>query len=199
MQYKKYATSKIDGIGSFFDILSIGTFLSQYKETSKEIHTYNLYIILWLLKGEDAKVNDFKEDEIKNDILFFLSQKQLYQFMDLGDTEGFVIIFSEDFFEKMSNNTYSRTKVIFTSFKTASVCTLNNKSKTVVWNFFCLLLYEYQECKGSFGHIDNLVSLLSILLVDLQRFGNWDRQIESLKMKSDYYNYLMFVDCIEGN
>lgn len=61
-------------------------------------HRHNFYEILWITKGNSRQTIDYKNYEIAEDSLFFISPGQLHMFEDWQDIEGYCILFTEAFF-----------------------------------------------------------------------------------------------------
>ncbi|MCY0976583.1 AraC family ligand binding domain-containing protein [Chryseobacterium wangxinyae] len=53
---------------------------------------------MWITKGNSRQTIDYKNYEIAEDSLFFISPGQLHVFEDWQDIEGYCILFTEAFF-----------------------------------------------------------------------------------------------------
>jgi AraC family transcriptional activator of pobA len=73
-------------------------------ENIKFPHKHNFYEILWITKGRSKQNIDFKEYEISKDTLFFISPGQLHLFEKWENIEGFVVLFTEQFFLQIFQN-----------------------------------------------------------------------------------------------
>ncbi len=67
-------------------------------------HKHNFYEILWITKGKSNHNIDFKEYEILENTLFFISPGQLHLFEEWENIEGFAILFTEQFFLQIFQN-----------------------------------------------------------------------------------------------
>lgn len=67
-------------------------------------HKHDFYEILWITKGTSKQNIDYKNYEIADNTLFFISPGQLHLFEEWEDIEGFVILFTEQFFLQIFQN-----------------------------------------------------------------------------------------------
>ena len=67
-------------------------------------HKHNFYEILWITKGNSNQNIDYKNYTISEDTLFFISPSQLHLFEKWENIEGFVVLFTEQFFLQIFQN-----------------------------------------------------------------------------------------------
>lgn len=67
-------------------------------------HKHNFYSIMWVTKGKSKQNIDFKNYLISENTLFFISPGQLHLFEEWENVEGYVILFTEQFFLQIFQN-----------------------------------------------------------------------------------------------
>lgn len=65
-------------------------------------HRHNYYTVIWPVNGSGKHIIDFREYEIQNDHIFFVSPGQVHQVITNPLPSGYVILFSSEFLEKNS-------------------------------------------------------------------------------------------------
>lgn len=164
-------------------------------------HVHDFYLIVWFEKGMGKHMIDFKEYDVQDGTLFFVSLGQIHQFKEMFRYKGYGIVFSEDFLYNMSEmiHKYIRNE-IFGSFKSSFICYIDKINLIEdVQQLFNVLLDEYENGNQLFGHQDKLALLLSNLIIFLKRHGTWSYQFKDEKMDNDYCYYLNFIDYVEGH
>jgi AraC family transcriptional regulator, transcriptional activator of pobA len=65
-------------------------------------HRHNYYTIIWPVNASGKHFIDFREYQIQNDHIFFVSPGQVHQVITDPDPSGYVILFSSEFLDKNS-------------------------------------------------------------------------------------------------
>lgn len=197
----EYGISKKYLNHSQFEIHDIEEAVKLDHDLSIESHIHAFYLIVWFEKGVGKHIIDFKEYNVTNQSVFFVSPGQIHRFLDVEGYKGYSIVFTEDFLYAMSDMLRKFVKnEIFGAYKGSSICYINDVGLSErVKTIFYELKDEYETAESLFGHRDRLALLLSDLIISLRREGMWNNQTEDGIAKRDYTHYLNFVDNVEKN
>lgn len=165
------------------------------------MHCHNFYCIFWFYSGEGTHIVDFKEYEVGQETVFFLSPKHLHTYRNLNNIDGLAICFTEDFLLKLDNELQGRIKAkLFYPVEDFSHCKISEAAKEKMKPIVKLLQeasisqYEDKSLQASY-----FASLLSLLLIDMIRFGEWD-EFSLTNVSSDSYQvYMKFIQMVEDN
>lgn len=175
ISYLQYDLAKDQANTSFFDISDINTIKDLRQEGLQEMHFLNLYSIFWFYSGAGTHIVDFDEYEIGQGTVFFLSPKRIRAYRNLSNVEGVAMCFPEDFLLKIDNELQGRIKTkMFYPANGFAHCKISEAAKEKMMPIVKLmqeasaLQYEDKSLQASY-----FASLLSLLLIDMIRLGEW--------------------------
>lgn len=186
---------------SFFDISPLPLVEKMHPEAMQEMHCHNFYCIFWFYSGEGTHIVDFKEYGVGQETVFFLSPKHLHTYRNLNNIDGLAICFTDDFLLKLDNELQGRIKAkLFYPANEFSHCKISEAAKEKMEPIVKLLQeasisqYEDKSLQASY-----FASLLSLLLIDMIRFGEWDDSSLTNVSSDSYQVYMKFIKMVEDN
>lgn len=184
---------------SFFDISDINAIKELRQEGLQEMHFLNLYSIFWFYSGEGTHIVDFDEYEIGQGTVFFLSPKRIRSYRNLSNVEGVAMCFPEDFLMRIDNELQGRIKTkLFYPANRFAHCKISEAAKETMKPIVKLmqeasaLEYEDKSLQASY-----FASLLSLLLIDMIRLGEWGDSSFSNVSSDSFEIYAKFVLMVE--
>lgn len=201
IRYLQYDLATDQAKTSFFDISDINAIIELRQKGLQEMHFLNLYSIFWFYSGEGTHIVDFDEYEIGQGTVFFLSPKRVRSYPNLSNVEGIAMCFPEDFLLKIDNELQGRIKTkMFYPANGFAHCKISEAAKEKMKPIVKLmqeasaLQYEDKSLQASY-----FASLLSLLLIDMIRLGEWGDSSFS-NVSSDFFQvYAKFVQMVEDN
>lgn len=183
----------------FFSIHHFNDFISMYRiEVLETMHTHDFYVIVCNYEGEGIHVIDFKEYEFREGAVFFLSPGQIHMMKNVRVTNGYVISFSQGMMDLLHNRIRgSLLQDLFHRFGDISMCTLDDKAKRRMNILFKQMMEEVGNGKDLYDHADYCASLLTMLLLNLQRYGTWEKRQSTENSSSEYHVYRAFSECVD--
>jgi len=186
---------------SFLDFSDICVIKDMHPEALQEMHCHNFYCIFWFYSGEGTHIVDFNEYEIEQGLVFFLSPKHIHTYCNLANINGIAICFTEDFLLRIDNELQGRIKSkLFYPANGFSHCKISETAKETIKPIVNLLQeatisqYEDKSLQASY-----LASLLSLLLIDMIRLGEWDDSPLTNIPTDSYQVYMKFIQMVEDN
>ena len=165
------------------------------------MHFLNLYSIFWFYSGEGTHIVDFDEYEIGQGTVFFLSPKRIRAYRNLNNVEGIAMCFPEDFLLKIDKELQGRIKTkMFYPANGFAHCKISEAAKEKMMPIVKLmqeasaLQYEDKSLQASY-----FASLLSLLLIDMIRLGEWGDSSFSSVSSDSFQVYAKFVQMVEDN
>lgn len=130
-------------------------------------HKHNFYEILWIKKGKSKQNIDFKPYEILENTLFFISPGQLHLFEEWEDIEGFVVLFTEQFFLQIFQNKNILFELSYLdNLYENPFLQLQIEDKKTLEPIVKLL---YQGCKSRNTSAESIQALLFVFLKQIQK------------------------------
>lgn len=186
---------------SLFDISDISAIQKMHPEALQEMHCHNFYSIFWFNSGEGTHIVDFDEYEIEQGTVFFLSPKPIHTYRNLSNVDGIAMCFPEDFLLKIDNELQGRIKTkMFYPANGFAHCKISEAAKEKMMPIVKLmqeasaLQYEDKSLQASY-----FASLLSLLLIDMIRLGEWGDSSFSKVSSDSFQVYAKFVQMVEDN
>lgn len=186
---------------SFFDISDISAIQKMHPEALQEMHCHNFYSIFWFNSGEGTHIVDFDEYEIEQGTVFFLSPKPIHTYRNLSNVDGIAMCFPEDFLLKIDKELQGRIKTkMFYPANGFAHCKISEAAKEKMMPIVKLmqeasaLQYEDKSLQASY-----FASLLSLLLIDMIRLGEWGDSSFSSVSSDSFQVYAKFVQMVEDN
>ncbi|MBK0381672.1 helix-turn-helix domain-containing protein [Pedobacter sp. SD-b] len=142
-------------------------------------HKHNFYEILWIKKGKSKQSIDYKNYSIAENTLFFISPGQLHLFEEWQGIEGFVILFTEQFFLQIFQNKNILFELSYLdNLYENPFLKLKIGDKKNIQPIIDLL---YQECKQTEYNTESIQALLFVLLKNVQKLFTLQNQKHSSK------------------
>lgn len=130
-------------------------------------HKHNFYEILWVTNGKSKQSIDFKNYTIGDNTLFFISPEQVHLFEEWENVEGYVILFTEQFFLQIfqNKNILFELSYLDNLHKNPFLQLKQTDAKTL--QPIVDLLYE--ECKSAEQSTETIQALILVLLRRIQK------------------------------
>lgn len=130
-------------------------------------HKHNFYEILWITKGNSKQNIDYKNYSISENTLFFISPGQLHLLEEWEGIEGFIILFTEEFFLKIFQNKDILFELSYLdNLYENPFLKLKTGDKKTIQPIVDLL---YQECKETKPDTESVQGLLFVFLRNIQK------------------------------
>ena len=201
ISYLQYDLATDQANTSFFDISDISVLNKMHPEALQEMHCHNFYSIFWFNSGKGTHIVDFDEYEIEQGTVFFLSPKPIHTYRNLSNVDGIAMCFPEDFLLKIDNELQGRIKTkMFYPANGFAHCKISEAAKEKMMPIVKLmqeasaLQYEDKSLQASY-----FASLLSLLLIDMIRLGEWGDSSFSNVSSDSFQVYAKFVQMVEDN
>ena len=201
ISYLQYDLATDQANTSFFDISDISVLNKMHPEALQEMHCHNFYSIFWFNSGKGTHIVDFDEYEIEQGTVFFLSPKPIHTYRNLSNVDGIAMCFPEDFLLKIDNELQGRIKTkMFYPANGFAHCKISEAAKEKMKPIVKLMLeasalqYEDKSLQASY-----FASLLSLLLIDMIRLGEWGDSSFSNVSSDSFQVYAKFVQMVEDN
>ena len=201
ISYLQYDLPTDQAQTSFFDISDISAIQKMHPKALQEMHCHNFYSIFWFNSGEGTHIVDFDEYEIEQGTVFFLSPKPIHTYRNLSNVDGIAMCFPEDFLLKIDNELQGRIKTkMFYPANGFAHCKISEAAKEKMMPIVKLmqeasaLQYEDKSLQASY-----FASLLSLLLIDMIRLGEWGDSSFSKVSSDSFQVYAKFVQMVEDN
>ena len=146
-------------------------------------HKHDFFEILYLTKGSGIHEIDFVEYEIKSNMMFFLSPGQVHNINTSSDVEGFIFLFTSDFylFNKQNENRLLELPFFYNlSNETPPLCVNNQYEAQFMTTIFSEGIRAFNR-NDEYRH-ETIEALLDLLLVTCERLYPIEQQ-ESKKGK----------------
>ena len=127
-------------------------------------HRHDFYTILLINSAKGKHIIDFNEHLIEGNELFFLAPGQVHQLIEEEESNGFSIVFSEDFL--LENNIpyeFIEDINLFNNEGNSSSLKINREEKEKL-NRYSLEMFNLQKDK-SYLHLQAIGSLLKLFLI----------------------------------
>ena len=201
ISYLQYDLATDQANTSFFDISDISVLNKMHPEALQEMHCHNFYSIFWFNSGKGTHIVDFDEYEIEQGTVFFLSPKPIHTYRNLSNVDGIAMCFPEDFLLKIDKELQGRIKTkMFYPANGFAHCKISEAAKEKMMPIVKLmqeasaLQYEDKSLQASY-----FASLLSLLLIDMIRLGEWGDSSFSNVSSDSFQVYAKFVQMVEDN
>lgn len=201
ISYLQYDLATDQANTSFFDISDISVLNKMHPEALQEMYCHNFYSIFWFNSGKGTHIVDFDEYEIEQGTVFFLSPKPIHTYRNLSNVDGIAMCFPEDFLLKIDNELQGRIKTkMFYPANGFAHCKISEAAKEKMMPIVKLmqeasaLQYEDKSLQASY-----FASLLSLLLIDMIRLGEWGDSSFSNVSSDSFQVYAKFVQMVEDN
>ncbi len=161
-------------------------------------HVHSFYEILWFQKAGGTHTVDFRNYEIEENSMFFLSPGQVHFFDGKTPHEGVLIKFCTDFLkdERGEDDIFIKYGV-FNAFDTGACCTINNPVVVTRLKHIVAQMEEELKNASSFGQIDMLRSLVKMFLINVYRHGEKKGVKHLDAMKPSHRLFVLFRQLVE--
>lgn len=156
--------------------------LKHFMHAHKDIvfpHRHSFYQILWITEGAGNHIIDFENVEVKRNRLFFLSPKQVHEWVFDDNTNGVLINFNENFFSSfLANHHYLAEFPFFTGIGQYSTLDLDNCDNGELMKSALRAIHN-EFLNGASGKSDMIRSLLLQLFIAAARCVELDEKQHS--------------------
>ena len=157
-----------------FIISRFGEYLAQRNYLLKP-HGHSFYHLVFFTQGSGSQAIDFTNFPIKPGQIYFMNPGQVHSWHFSGEVEGYIVNFSESFFDSfLKEANYLERFPFFSGYGDDQVIRLNENSLTEVTEIFERLLIELRPVK------DHATEMIRTLL--LQLFITVARQIAPARL-----------------
>lgn len=169
-EIKKYHLHENEPNKLQFEIYSLEDYLKGSICRARKPHTHSFYQIIWFMSGHGKHYVDFKEYDVKENVIFFISKGQVHHFDD-QQYKGCIIHFNESFLFENENyiNIFLRHN-IFHSFEKEPLFTFKSSDTKELLNIVTQMQNEMWT-PSQFAHAEYMKVLLHMFLILIQRFG----------------------------
>lgn len=130
-------------------------------------HKHNFYSIMWVTKGKSKQNIDLKNYLISENTLFFISPGQLHLFEEWENVEGYVILFTEQFFLQIFQNKNILFELSYLDNLHKNPFLQLKQTDTKTLQPIVDLLYD--ECKNVEQSTETIQALILVLLRRIQK------------------------------
>lgn len=198
-EYIQFGIDNNDSATTQFEFSRMPKFFSENSSNLYHAHTHNFYQIIWFQRGRGVHYVDFKEYEVCENMLFFISPGQIHYFENNQDFEGIVIHFNESF---LSNDTSSDSIFmkynLFNAFDSAPFCQIKNEDCDKL-NYLADEMERETGCDKEFAHTELFKNLIVLFLITSQRIVNRDSKIALSASSSSHCVFVRFRQLLENN
>lgn len=174
------------------DQFHIAHYPENYPVTS-EPHRHNHYEILWFPRAQGTHcIDDICFDMTGND-LFLIAEGQIHYYQDVKDTEGYILMFKDVFWEEALQSVHNFRTSLFNHLLIKVHLQLSSENALRITHIMSDILKEYVRPDYS-GKEEVMISYLKILLISI---SNFQCGIELPSPYSNNNDYLLFQHFIE--
>lgn len=173
--YIKYGITSQTGKSDLMCIAPINSELSWHQKCQDKMHGHDFNLIIWFKNGEGYHYVDFEKYEVKNNMVFFLSPNNMHYYEALSGQKGYVIAFTNDFFEHIDYTIVNKMRhELFNNRKGSNYCVVPNSINEQLQVYIDKMLDEV-KCNSECVLTNSILSsLLTLFLVTLRRNCSWN-------------------------
>ncbi len=161
-----------------FEIHSLEDYICEHQTKMTKPHSHTYYQILWFEKGAGKHYVDFKEYEVVENTLFFITKNQIHYFDEKPLYDGVVIVFNDVFLADSENYMESFFRdTIFNTFESDPCFQISEREVEALHRITELMRMEFQV-DDDFARKNYLRHLLNLLLISLQRIGKRNQYVQ---------------------
>lgn len=185
------------GLKHEFEILNIKDLYTKCGEIMTISHRTDFYQILWFRKGNLTHLVDFEPVKIETDTILFMNKNIVQKFDNKGDYDGFVLLFTKNFFCRTQEDIkFLKNSILFNDFLSIPKIDISHSSEKFS-QIFDLLHSEFISDNQN----DNSL-ILQGLLRTLMLYSERERRNQGFQeVKRDiHFDYVVaFKDNLEEN
>lgn len=162
-------------------------------------HKHDFYEIIWIEEGQGNHIINHIEHKIKPNTILFLSPNTIHSFSDTKNISGFYLVFTQNFLlhipqkimATLHSNMHGRHNDNF-SFQILD--------SSIIKRDFKMIKNEYDIFKSSgANYFYYTVTLISLLLMDTIRYGDWNKTEDNPLNDISYKKYKDFLSLVDEN
>jgi AraC-like DNA-binding protein len=178
-----------------FDIYDLAEYYQSNSEHSSKPHTHSFYQIIWFISKKGKHFIDFKDYQIQENSLFFISKNQVHYFEHRSDYKGYLIHFNESFI--LSNETDINFFLTYNIFNNSEkpFIQIHKNLKNQISSYFNQISIEVPN-SSEFGNNSILSYLLKSMLLLIEREKRKSIKTETTKINQNS-RFLKFRDLLE--
>lgn len=174
--------------------------LSQYSTKNpcvRVVHSHNFYHLVLFTKGRGNHIIDFQNYSIQPGMIYFMRPGQVHQWEFDSGAEGYVLNFSQTFFDQHTISSSVLDKFSFFTFMAQHVFILDSETEKEASGIFDSIYRESkkeQQLKPLY-----LAALLLQLFIIIERSAGSDHSSPTVHMHYNYTLYTNFLKMIEDH
>lgn len=177
-----------------FEIMTLNHFYSLPDKNREFAHIVNFHVILFVTQGEGKHQIDFNTYSYEKNTVLFINKGQEHKWIEYQNTQGFIILFTEDFLRKNQvkfkdlSYSFPYNSYLYKPFFTLEKATLNS--------FQTLATYLYEEYKlpNSQQKSEILQCLLRTFLLKIKSNKPLDKTTASAAQKELFIQFQKMID-----
>lgn len=182
-----------------FEVEQMPRFFDTDGDHSFHPHIHNYYQIVWFIKGTGKHYVDFYEYPVEENMLFFVSPGQIHWFDQGSRFEGIIIHFNESFLssEWADENLFIKYN-IFNAFDAKPCFRVCDACAVSLQNIIKDVREELAH-REDFAHRDYLKHLVQLFLIQIQRMGKRDGNMQLQSSNNIHCTFVKFRQMIENH
>ncbi|MCK9205683.1 MAG: AraC family transcriptional regulator [Salinivirgaceae bacterium] len=194
-EIKKYKFKR--GLPVEFEIISITDLYHLNKNMLTAPHRADFYQILWIQQGSPTHFLDFNPLKIEPNSILFVPKDCVHIFDSVGEYDGQVILFTDNFFYKDSNDLkFLQSTILYNDLFDVSQININ-PSSNLFSALFRLMEEEIKNHNDNYQH-DILKNILHSFLLFAERERK-KQGFKEVKSGADLDYLILFKDLLEKN
>jgi AraC family transcriptional activator of pobA len=163
-------------------------------------HVHTFYEIIWFQEKGGTHSVDFRNYDVEDNSMFFLSPGQVHCFDGRTRHKGIAMKFCTDFMKEENDDENIFIKYnVFNTLDSSPYCIINNEQVIDDLKGLINKMQEEQKNDKDFGHLELLRSLVKIFLINIHRHGKRKGSMPLDMMKSSHRLFVMFRKMLEQN
>lgn len=185
-----------EGLSVEFEIVSMKHLYTTKRNILINPHRAGFYHILWFFKGQTTHLVDFNPIEIKPNTILFLNKNTVHHFSTEGNFDGYVILFTDNFFCKTIQDTkFLHSTILYNDL--LSVSRIQLKEQVQIFREVFQLMSEEFESDNDMFQADILRNLLHSFLLFSERERR-KQDFTEIKKDSNFEIVMRFRDLLEA-
>lgn len=181
---------------SHFDLVKIEELLGRkMSHDPTKLHRVDFYALMIITSGQGYHTIDFTDYKYQKGVVLTIRKDQVHKFFRTGDTQGTLIIFTEDFILNFLENNYAKKSLqVFNEVLGSPKVQVDESAFNEIAQLVTYMENEYRTLRDP--HSSGILrSFLHILLAKLYRFkSHEDKLIHKKKYLQDFIDFQKLVE-----
>jgi AraC-type DNA-binding domain-containing proteins len=162
-------------------------------------HIHSFYQIVWFTKGFGKHYVDFHEYPVEDNMLFFVSPRQIHWFDENSRFDGMIMHFNKSYLSDDGQFDSIFLKYnIFNAFDAKPYFKVSNECTQFLSNIIVEMREELIH-KNDFAHFEYLNHLIKLFLIQIQRMGKREGNIQLQPNNNVHCTFVKFRQMIESH